>query len=98
MDDANRFIKIAAELFTWGGALPALLRRIGEATEMARSLTLTRWRLLPQANESATFFSRQIKSLIVMKKTDDLVGITDRLREEIVNANVALDRLKVPDW
>jgi hypothetical protein len=33
-----------------------------------------------------------------MKKTDDLVGITDRLREEIVNANVALDRLKVPDW
>jgi hypothetical protein len=97
MDDANRFIKIAAELFTWGGALPALLRRIGEATEMPSIAVADKMALAAASKRIGDLFQQANKILDGDEKTDDLGGIADRLREEIVNANVALDRLKVPD-
>jgi hypothetical protein len=97
MDDANRFIKIATELFTWGGALPALLRRIGEATKMPSISDADKMALAAASKRIADLFQQANKILDGDEKTDDLVGIADRLREEIVNANVVLDRLKVPD-
>lgn len=96
MDDRNRFLKIASEIFTWGGALADLLRRIGEATRMPTISEDDKAVLIAASKRIGDLFQEANKALDG-ERTNDLTAIADQLREEIVKAKVILDRLKVPD-
>jgi hypothetical protein len=96
MDEASRFVKIADEIFTWGGALPALLRRIGEATKMPGISDADKMALAATSKRIGDLFQKVEKALDA-GNTNNLATIADELRDEVVKENVILDRLKVPD-
>ena len=95
-NDASRFIRTAKELFTWSAAREDLSHRIGVASKL---LSISE---ADNAGLAAT--SRRIDDLfdnagrfIDDGYMDGLTALSDKLREEIVAANVILDRLKVPE-
>ena len=96
MDEASRFVKIAAEIFTWGSALPALLRRIGEATKTPSISDADKMMLAAISKRIGDLF-RRVEKALDAGNTNNLATIADELRDEVVKANVILDRLKVPD-
>jgi hypothetical protein len=96
MNEANRFLKIANEVFTWGAALPALMRRIGEATKMPNISDADKTALTNASKRIGDIFEKAGKA-IDDGNNDDLAVLADQLRDEIVKANLTLDRLRVPD-
>lgn len=96
MDEASRFVKIAAEIFIWGGALPALLGRIGEATNMPSISDDDKMMLAATSKHIGELFQK-VERALDAGHTDNLATIAEELRDEVVKANVILDRLKVPD-
>jgi hypothetical protein len=95
-DNANRFIRVAKELFTWTAALGDLLHRIGEATRMSSISAADKLALIDSSKRISDLFNKA-EQFIDDERTDDLIALSDQLRDEIVKANVILDRLKVPD-
>jgi hypothetical protein len=93
----QRKLSIARELATWGADMPALMARIAEALKsrsipgrqkldfevMARRIT-TAFNAIGETPDAEASEANLYKQLI---------GNTDRLRDLIVAANVALDKL-----
>jgi hypothetical protein len=96
MNEANRFLIIANEVFTWGAALPALMRRIGEATKMPNIPDADKMALTSASKKIGDLFDKAGEA-IDAGNNDDLAALADQLRDEVVKANIILDRLKVPD-
>jgi hypothetical protein len=96
MDDQARFLEIVSEMFTWAGALPHLLNRIGAGLTMATISLNDKAQLLLASNRIGDLF-KKAGEMMDKGNLDELSAITDQLREQIVKATLILDRLKVPD-
>jgi hypothetical protein len=96
MNDANRFLKAATEYLMWSTALPTLYRRIGVATKMSTISDADKADLLAVNDRIKDLIQRAGKA-VEAENADDLFAVANELRNEIVNANLILDRLKVPD-
>jgi hypothetical protein len=96
MDHQARFLKIVSEMFTWAGALPHLLNRIGTAMATATISLNDKAQLLLASRRIGDLF-KEAGVLMEKGNLDELAAVTDQLREQIVKATLILDRLKVPD-
>jgi hypothetical protein len=95
-ENMRRRLSIAKELATWADAIPALLRKIDVVLELSYlTETQTLDIELISVRVGMVFMSIR-KATDTDESYDRLIASTDRLREEIVAADAALDSLLKP--
>jgi hypothetical protein len=101
MDETTRRLQIGVEMMTWIGAMPHLLKRLGEAERMPGLSNSEKQNLRDIAKRLTDLFEKAGEMADADQSNQEffkqLIASTDELREAIVKANVILDRLKVPD-
>jgi hypothetical protein len=101
MDETTRRLQIGVEMMTWIVAMPDLLKRLGKAETMPSLSDSEKQNLREIAKRLTALFQKAGEMADADQSNKEfykqLIAHTDRLREAIVEANVILDRLKVPD-
>jgi hypothetical protein len=92
-ENSRRQLSIAKGLATWAAAIPRLLRKIDVVLELS-DITETQALAIEVIEERVGTVLRTIVDAVKTDASYDLlIAITDRLREEIMEGDLALDRM-----
>jgi hypothetical protein len=91
-ENQRRRLSIARELMTWSVALPSVLTKIDKVLKLP-DVKETKVTEIESIAEIVGTVFLGIKEAVDADDDDRLIASVDRLREEIVTANLILDRL-----